>query len=113
MPLGVGRHRRAEIHGIRHFSRQVEANIPNKRVGYLVENVVMEKGEADHFAQLLDCNMVMLDPGPGRYLATKTLVAPSGLGSTPIQPTHWDAAQVDQDATVLSPPSRWPQAGHL
>ena len=36
-------------------------NIPHKRVGHLVENVVMERGEADSFASKLNCNMVMLD----------------------------------------------------
>ena len=43
------------------FANQVEMNIPHRRVGHLVENVVMEKGEADYFASLLDCNAVLLD----------------------------------------------------
>ena len=43
------------------FVNNIEMNLPHKRVGHLVENVVMEKGEADYFSSLLDCNMVLLD----------------------------------------------------
>ena len=43
------------------FARGIESKIPHKRVGYLVENVVMERGEADFFAKRLDCNTVMVD----------------------------------------------------
>lgn len=35
------------------FVSNIEMNIPNKRVGHLVENVVMARGGADHFSSLL------------------------------------------------------------
>ena len=38
------------------FIRKVEMGIPHRRIGHLTENVVMDKGEADHFSSLLDCN---------------------------------------------------------
>lgn len=43
------------------FIRKVEMDIPHKRTGHITENVVMDKGEADHFAGLLDCNTVLAD----------------------------------------------------
>eukprot|EP00435_Cladocopium_sp_Y103_P025847 s2362_g6.t1 len=43
------------------FASQVEMELPNKRVGHLTENVIMEKGEAGFFALRLDCNAVAAD----------------------------------------------------
>ena len=43
------------------FAREIEENLPNRRVGYITENVVMNKGEADFFSSRLDCEPVVLD----------------------------------------------------
>ena len=43
------------------FAREIEAGLPNRRVGYIVENVVMNKKEADFFSSRLDCEPVVLD----------------------------------------------------
>ena len=43
------------------FAREIEAGLPNRRVGYITENVVMNKGEADFFSNRLDCEPVVLD----------------------------------------------------
>ena len=43
------------------FVQQIEKNIPHKKVGYLVENVVMQKTEADFFSERLNCEAVVAD----------------------------------------------------
>ena len=43
------------------FVNKIEEQIPHKRVGHLVENVLMAKGEADHFSSRLDCQAVACD----------------------------------------------------
>lgn len=43
------------------FANNIEMRLPHRRVGHLVENVAMEKGEADYFSSRLDCNMVLVD----------------------------------------------------
>ena len=43
------------------FANQVEMKLPHKRVGHLVENVVMNKAEADTFSAQLDANCIMAD----------------------------------------------------
>ena len=44
-----------------HFARAIEAKLPHRRIGHLVENVVMLKSEADTFSQHLSCNAVVVD----------------------------------------------------
>ena len=43
------------------FANQLEMKLPHKRVGHLVENVVMSKSEADTFSNQLDANCVVAD----------------------------------------------------
>lgn len=43
------------------LASRIEMNIPYRRVGHLVENVVMERGEAEYFASRLDCSMIVVD----------------------------------------------------
>ena len=43
------------------FCNKIEMAIPHLRVGYLTENVIMKKEEADHFSARLDCQAVICD----------------------------------------------------
>ena len=43
------------------FAKTIESKLPHKRLGHLVENVVMLKSEADTFSQRLGCNAVVVD----------------------------------------------------
>eukprot|EP00435_Cladocopium_sp_Y103_P041998 s2661_g11.t1 len=43
------------------FANQIKMKLPHTRIGHLTENVVMEKGKADFFAERLDCNTVAAD----------------------------------------------------
>ena len=43
------------------FAAKLESLLPNKRIGHLTENVVMDKSEADHFSAKLSCHPVVCD----------------------------------------------------
>ena len=43
------------------FAKAIESKLLHKRLGHLVENVIMLKSEADTFSQRLGCNAVVVD----------------------------------------------------
>ena len=44
------------------WCREIEAGLPHHRVGYLVENVILQdRGEADFFSNILGCQTVAVD----------------------------------------------------